>query len=470
MADEPPRGPDAAPPTLYSCSDETMSSRMSMLACACASEFDESAARREERKEDASQGLVVPELPDVAAAFDSAVFAREAESRPDLRRSGSSRRRGKQRGKGESAFQGLRRAGSEFLWGEERRKIHRHRSKRHRKKSAAAADAPGAAPPPDAAGAGDVEAPEAFAAAVVEPPRAPGWYPDPYPRHNHGEHYVIHTLDKMRRYRIARRLLFEHRDAMEASNVFDIYGSPEKGGDERRLFVVTESSKTWNRVCFRPHHSLLLHVEHPSTREVFLTLERPGMEGCCASAPRGGPPPGGARPLRDVRPGPACCGRCAANAAGDPEVSWGGPKPCLFCCPCGYRCQHELYVHNGLHAGDPLWLDVHPSNHLGHVFQPDALEQLMLDGSPLSPMLELRTRRGDVLGVLEGPTCWGGCCCGDPAFEYKASPSALLPRGGLVHYRERHWARDDEMLLDFHDGEPGDGGATIAVPCVEINQ
>ena len=77
MADEPPRGPDAAPPTLYSCSDETMSSRMSMLACACASEFDESAARREERKEDASQGLVVPELPHVAAAFDSAVFARE---------------------------------------------------------------------------------------------------------------------------------------------------------------------------------------------------------------------------------------------------------------------------------------------------------------------------------------------------------------------------------------------------------
>ncbi|KAH8052087.1 N-acetyl-beta-D-galactosaminidase [Aureococcus anophagefferens] len=142
---------------------------------------------------------------------------------------------------------------------------------------------------------------------------------------------------------------------MEASNVFDVYGSPEQGGDERRLFVVTES----------------------------------------------------------------------------------------------------------------LWLDAHPSNHLGHVFQPDALEQLMLDGSPLSPMLELRTRRGDVLGVLEGPTCWGGCCCGDPAFEYKASPSALLPRGGLVHHRERHWARDDEMLLDFHDGEPGDGGATIAVPGVE---
>ena len=25
-----------------------------------------------------------------------------------------------------------------------------------------------------------------------------------------------------------------HRDAMEASNVFDIYGSPEQGGDERR--------------------------------------------------------------------------------------------------------------------------------------------------------------------------------------------------------------------------------------------
>ena len=40
---------------------------------------------------------------------------------------------------------------------------------------------------------------------------------------------------------------------MEASNVFDVYGSPEKGGDERKLFVVTESSKTWNRVCFRPH-------------------------------------------------------------------------------------------------------------------------------------------------------------------------------------------------------------------------
>ena len=195
----------------------------------------------------------MPELPDVAAAFDSAVFAREAESRPDLRRSGSSRRRGKQRGKGESAVQGLRRAGSEFLWGEERRKIHRHRSKRHRKKSAAAADAPGEEPPPDGADAGAVEAPEAFAAAVVEPPRAPGWYPDPYPRHNHGEHYVIHTLDKMRRYRIARRRLFEHRDAMEASNVFDVYGSPEKGGDERKLFVVTESSKTWNRVCFRPH-------------------------------------------------------------------------------------------------------------------------------------------------------------------------------------------------------------------------
>ncbi|KAH8056691.1 N-acetyl-beta-D-galactosaminidase [Aureococcus anophagefferens] len=434
------------------CSDETMSSRMSMLACACASEFDESAARREERKEDASQGLVVPELPDVAAAFDSAVFAREAESRPDLQRSGSSRRRGKRRGKGESAVHRLRRAGSEFLWGEERRKIHRHRSKRHRKKSAAAADAPGE-PPPDAAGAAARR--RGLRRGRRRAARAPGWYPDPYPRHNHGEHYVIHTLDKMRRYRIARRLLFEHRDAMEASNVFDVYGSPEPGGDERRLFVVTESSKTWNRVCFRPHHSLLLHVEHPSTREVFLTLERPGMEGCCASAPRGGPHTGGGRPLRDVRPGPACCGRCAANSVGDPEVSWGGPKPWLFCCPCGYRCQHELYAQR-------LWLDAHPSNHLGHVFQPDALEQLMLDGSPLSPMLELRTRRGDVLGVLEGP-CWGGCCCGDPAFEYKASPSALLPRAASSTTASAT-GRATTMLLDFHDGEPGDGGATIAVP------
>ncbi|KAH8043977.1 N-acetyl-beta-D-galactosaminidase [Aureococcus anophagefferens] len=329
-----------------------MSSRMSMLACACASEFDESAARREERKEDASQGLVVPELPDVAAAFDSAVFAREAESRPDLQRSGSSRagQAAARAAAGESAFQGLRRAGSEFLWGEaaqdppppEQAAPEEERGGGGRARSAAAPRAGGVRR-------------QAFAAAVVEPPRAPGWYPDPYPRHNHGEHYVIHTLDKMRRYRISRRLLFEHRDAMEASNVFDVYGSPEQGGDERRLFVVTESSKTWNRVCFRPHHSLLLHVEHPSTREVFLTLERPGMEGCCASAPRGGPHTGGGRPLRDVRPGPACCGRCAANSVGDPEVSWGGPKPCLFCCPCGYRCQHELYVHNGLHAGDPLW-------------------------------------------------------------------------------------------------------------------
>ncbi|KAH8082863.1 N-acetyl-beta-D-galactosaminidase [Aureococcus anophagefferens] len=169
MADEPPRGPDAAPPTLYSCSDETMSSRMSMLACACASEFDESAARREERKEDASQGLVVPELPDVAAAFDSAVFAREAESRPDLQRSGSSRR-GKRRGKGDG------RAKSAF---------HQARRLRVFVGRGAAQDPPPPeqaapeeerggggrlAPPPPTPRAGDAEAPEAFAAAVVEPP------------------------------------------------------------------------------------------------------------------------------------------------------------------------------------------------------------------------------------------------------------------------------------------------------------
>ncbi|KAH8065535.1 N-acetyl-beta-D-galactosaminidase [Aureococcus anophagefferens] len=74
-------------------------------------------------------------------------------------------------------------------------------------------------------------------------------------------------------------------------------------------------------------------------------------------------------------------------------------------------------------------------------------------------MLELRTRRGDVLGVLEGRRA-GAAAAAATRPEYKASPPALLR---LVHYRERHWARDDECL-DFHDGEPGDGGATIAVP------
>ena len=95
---------------------------------------------------------------------------------------------------------------------------------------------------------------------------------------------------------------------------------------------------------------------------------------------------------------------------------------------------------NGHHPGDALWLDVHSSNNLGYVFQPDCVEQCMVDGSPINPLLELRTRRNDILGVLEGPTCWGGAC-GGPTFEYRSDPSSPVLRASVTHLAASHWAR-----------------------------
>ena len=322
-----------------------------------------------------------------------------------------------------------------------------------------AAAAAAAAPMPAA-----FEVPSAFASAVVDVPSKPGWYPDPYPEHNHGEHFVIHTIDKMRHLRVV------HRKSPVVggwTNAFDVYGKQSEAAPDDRVFVVREDSQTWSRTCATPFHSLLLHVEHPETREVLLTLERPGVECCCDAAPRGHARIAAdevAAAMRTVKTGVPCATRCARRACCEltPVLGWGGPKPCLCCCAWSYRCQDELFIHSGWHVGDAARLDVHTSNNLGQVYQPDLCELCMIDGSLCSPTLEVRTKGGHMLGVFEGPACWGGLCgtCCGP-FAYSHAPNVSQNKGSMYH---KEGGSSDAIYLDF---DAHNDGGVVEIPGIE---
>ena len=182
----------------------------------------------------------------------------------------------------------------------------------------------------------------------------------------------------------------------EQQNRFEI-----KIGDKDGPVVMTgkEQSGGCDRVCCKPHHSLLVHFSpayDPSN--VLMTMERKGRLCPCANS-------------------------CSC-----------GPRPCMGCCTCAEICTEEIILHEGLVEGTPG--EIAAVKPLAMIRQP---QQCCSPGG-CTPTLDISEPGTDAVphAQVTGPMCFGGCselCC-ENHFDYNVVGGGG-GNGQIKHLRPR---------------------------------
>ena len=116
-------------------------------------------------------------------------------------------------------------------------------------------------------------------------------------------------------------------------------------------------------MCCNPFHSLTIYLHQPQTRQVLLTMDRPGCDGC------------------------------------------GGPKPCLGLCACMDCCQDQINIFDGFAQGSPGTIQ---GEAISRIVQPPG------GGGCCHPLLVVDPngedgKGGGPSGFVEGPAIFGGC-------------------------------------------------------------
>ena len=177
-----------------------------------------------------------------------------------------------------------------------------------------------------------------------------------------------------------------------ATRGYDVHGGEDAASPLRRLFVAEEDSKLCSRLCCRPFHSRSVYVKHAHSKEVLVTVERPGAE--------------------------CCCDRCSAGA-----------KP-LLCLPTwAEACGDGVVVHEGKADGVPGFMPL--DRVVGVVHQPASCGCV--------PHFEVLDENYDVLGYVEGRPCFGGAwdACLDASFTYSKAPGRQGDKGHVAHVAKK---------------------------------
>lgn len=192
----------------------------------------------------------------------------------------------------------------------------------------------------------------------------------------------------------------------EVPNTYTVWGGASVDQATQHILTATENSKGCTRCCCAPMHSSFIHIIHPQTRQVFVTLERPGVE-CCLD------------------------GNCL------------GPKPCLCCFAFNESCSDAIYLHEGYIRGAV------GNNGKGIA----SVVQDTNCGGGCTPTLYINDGAARN-GVIQGPTIFGGClelCC-DTTFYYTSNGGKINGdvRGRIVHLHPQCCSMDcfTEMCTD----------------------
>lgn len=217
------------------------------------------------------------------------------------------------------------------------------------------------------------------------------------PRIYNGAIYAAATIEQVPYVRVG-----EKRDGGCAEARYDIFGGEDQKSPARRLLVAHEESKFCSRWLCSPCHSHVVRVMHVGSRETLLTLERPGVECCCDR------------------------GEC-------------GAKPCL-CCPAWTEaCADSIIIHEGDVAGVAGYLPT--DKYVGVVHEETSCG--------CAPTYEAVDNDSRIVGYLEGPSCFGGCCDflrGPPAFSFSNERGGAGNKGRVTH---RKFCAKDRMDVEM---------------------
>lgn len=208
----------------------------------------------------------------------------------------------------------------------------------------------------------------------------------------HGVAAVAAILEPHKSIHIEQRIRWLEMCGCEMENSYAI-----KGHNGELIMNAEENSACCDRLCLKPFQSALVYLKEPNGK-VLLTLERRGMHGW-----------------------PCCC-------CNDSQL--------LGCFACTDGCTDSMYAYEGYidysgstgyqtkaARGSSGGRDAKKIESISGAPSPMLMVRAPVGGGGITPTLEV-TRGGEMKGVIEGPTCFGGwseLCC-DSTFYYSSGP------------------------------------------------